>query len=127
MQMRTGLRRAVPAMVAIMAMAAPAAAAISTGTFVVRARALQEEGVAALLSPDFSELRSEAQAATAALKADRDARKAAGKPPIACVPEGQSIGITEMLDGLDALSPADKKLPLKDGYARVLAKRFPCR
>ena len=33
----------------------------------------------------------------------------------------------EMLGGLDALSPAEKKLPLKDGYARVLAKTYPCR
>jgi hypothetical protein len=32
----------------------------------------------------------------------------------------------EMLSGLEALPAADKKLPLKDGYARVIAKRFPC-
>jgi len=31
-----------------------------------------------------------------------------------------------MLGGLDALSPAEKKLPLKEGYARVLAKTYPC-
>ena len=108
-------------------LAAPVSAAMTTGTFVARARALQAQGMGAVLSPDFQTLRTEAQSATQQLKADRAARQAAGKKPIACVPEGQSIGILEMLDGLDALSPAEKRLPLKDGYAHVLAKRFPCR
>jgi hypothetical protein len=43
------------------------------------------------------------------------------------VPEGESIGIEEMLDGLGALPAAYHKRPLKDGYARVIAQRFPCR
>jgi hypothetical protein len=106
--------------------ATPAGAAMTTGTFVTRARALQAQGMAAVLNPDFQTLRSEANEATQQLKADRAARQAAGKKPVACVPEGQSIGIIEMLDGLDALSPAEKRLPLKDGYAHVLARRFPC-
>ena len=114
------------ALAAVLA-AAPVSAAMTTGAFITRARALQAQGMGAVLSPDFQTLRTEAQSATQQLKADRAARQAAGKKPIACVPEGQSIGILEMLDGLDALSPAEKRLPLKDGYAHVLAKRFPCR
>ena len=55
------------------------------------------------------------------------ARVAAHKPRIACVPEGESIGIEEMLDGLAALPAADQRRPLKDGYAKVLARKFPCR
>jgi hypothetical protein len=112
---------------AVLAMAAPASAEMTVGTFVARAGALRANPLAALASPDLPVLKNEAQAATRALKADRDARKAAGKPPIACPPEGQSIGILEMLDGLAALPPADRKLPLKHGYAKVIAKRFPCR
>ena len=115
------------AVAALVGIAVPALGAMTTGQFVTRARALQAQGVAALLTPEFQTLRGEAQTATAQLKADRDARKAAGKPPIACIPDGQSSGITDMLDGLDALPAADKKLSLKDGYARVLAQRFPCR
>lgn len=107
--------------------AAPASAAMTVGAFVAKASALRANPLTALTSSDFPLLKSEAQAATASLKADRTARRAAGKPPIACPPEGQSIGITEMIDGLAALSPGDKALPLKDGYAKVLAKRFPCR
>jgi len=117
---------AAPALVALLLAAVPASAAMTVGTFVTRASALKAQGPMALMSPDFPILRDEAKAATAQLKAEREARKARGLKPIACVPEGQSIGILEMLDGLAALPPAQQKLPLKDGYARVLAKRFPC-
>ena len=110
----------------VLGMAAPASAKITVGTFVSKASALRANPLTAFASPDFSLLRTEAQAATAELKADRDARRATGKPPIACPPAGQSIGITDMLDGLAALPKADQRLPLKDGYAKVIAKRFPC-
>jgi hypothetical protein len=113
-------------LVALGAFAAPASAAMTVGTFVAKAQALRANPLAAIASPDLGLLRAEAQAATAQLKAERDARKAAGKPPIACPPPGQSIGILEMVDGLAALPPADRRLPLKDGYAKVFAKRFPC-
>lgn len=107
--------------------AAPAAAAMTTGTFVAKANALRANPLTALVSPDYAVLRDEARAATAQLKAEAATRQAAGKPPIACVPDGQRIGITDMLDGLAALPPAQQKRPLKDGYAAVLARRFPCR
>ena len=110
-----------------LAAAAPVSAKMTVGTFVTRANALRANPLTAFSSPDFAVLRTEAQSATAQLKADRDTRRAAGKPPIACVPEGQSIGITDMLDGLAALPAADQRLPLKDGYAKVIAKRYPCR
>ncbi len=119
-------RKLFVAITAATLIAVPATAAMNVATFLTRADALKAQGVGAVLSPDFTVLRGEAQTATAQLKAERDARKAAGKPPIACIPDGQSIGIMAMLDGLAALSPAEKKLPLKDGYARVLAKQFPC-
>lgn len=106
--------------------AAPAGAAMTVGTFVAKANALRANPLTAFTSPDFSLLRTEAQAATAQLKAEREARKAAGKPPIACVPQGQSIGITEMVDGLAALPARDQALPLKEGYAKVIARHFPC-
>lgn len=117
------------AFVGLMALAvtAPASAKITVGSFVTKASALRANPLTAFTSPDFSLLRTEAQAATAELKADRDARRTTGKPPIACVPQGQSIGITDMLDGLAALPAADKELPLKDGYAKVIARKFPCR
>ena len=100
---------------------------MTVGTFVAKANALRADPLTAFTSPDFATLRTEAQTATAQLKAEREARKAAGKPPIACIPEGESIGITDMIDGLAQLPARDQSLPLKEGYARVLAQRFPCR
>ena len=112
---------------AAVSIATPAMAAMSVATFLARAEPLRVNPLMALTSPDYPVLKAEAAAATHELRAEGDARRAAGKKPIACLPEGQSIGIMEMLGGLDALSPADKKLPLKDGYAKVLAKTYPCR
>lgn len=112
---------------AAMATASPAAAAMTVGTFVARANALRDQGFAAMLSPDFQVLKEEARQAKRQLKADSAARVAAGKRPIACVPDGESIGIEDMLDELARLPAADQRRPLKDGYARVLGRRFPCR
>ena len=115
------------AALAVTVAAVPANAAMTVQTFLARANALRDQGPMALMSPDLSVLKAEAKTATTQLKAERAARAAAGKPPIACVPEGEKVGIMEMLDGLSQLPAADQKRPLKDGYARVLAKRFPCR
>lgn len=108
------------------AAATPAAAAMSVGTFLDRAAPLRANPFTALTNPDYQVLKAEADAATRQLRAEGTARVAAGKKPIACMPEGETIGILQMLSGLDALSPAEKALPLKDGYARVLARAYPC-
>ncbi|KQM91337.1 hypothetical protein ASE77_13725 [Sphingomonas sp. Leaf226] len=100
---------------------------MTVGTFLARANALRDQGPMALMSPDFPALKAEAKAATTQLKAEGAARAAAGKPPIACVPEGESVGIMDMLDGLSDLPASYQKRPLKDGYARVLANLYPCR
>ncbi|WP_244655021.1 hypothetical protein [Sphingomonas sp. CFBP 13733] len=121
------LPKAVIAAMLVGGMAIPASAAMTVGTFLARANALRDQGPMALMSPDFPALKAEAKAATTQLKAERAARAAAGKPPIACVPEGESVGIMDMLDGLSDLPASYQKRPLKDGYARVLANLYPCR
>ena len=121
------LRHALAAITIFAAVATPASAAMTVGAFLARAEPLRANPLMALMSPDYPVLKAEADAATRALRADAAQRKAAGKKPIACMPEGEKLGITDMLDGLDALSPKEKSLPLKDGYARVLARTFPCR
>ena len=107
--------------------AAPAVAAMTVHQFVTRANDLREQGIAAVISPDFAVLKEEARQAKVELQAENARRLAARKAPIACVPEGETIGIEEMLDGLAALPAAYHPRPLKDGYARVIAQRFPCR
>ena len=121
------LPKAVIAAMLVGGMAIPASAAMTVGAFLARANALRDQGPMALMSPDFPALKAEAKAATTQLKAERAARAAAGKPPIACVPEGESVGIMDMLDGLSDLPASYQKRPLKDGYARVLANLYPCR
>ncbi len=113
--------------VATLVVAAPANAAMTVHQFLTRANDLRAQGFAAMLSPDFAVLKEEARQARSQLKAENARRVAARKPPIACVPDGESIGIEEMLDGLQALPAGYHKRPLKDGYARVIAQRFPCR
>lgn len=120
------LRFAPAALAAALLAAAPAAAAMTTGTFVQRANALRSLGFGALLAPDFQVLKEEARQARAALKAESAARVRAGKKPIACIPEGETIGIEEMVDALGRLPAAVQRQPLKVGYARVLSQRFPC-
>jgi len=105
---------------------APASAAMTVGSFLARAAPLRANPFTALTNPDYQVLKAEADAATRQLRAEGAARSAAGKPPIACMPEGEKIGILQMLGGLDALSAAEKRLPLKEGYARVLARTYPC-
>jgi hypothetical protein len=119
--------KAVVAALLMVGVAMPASAAMTVGTFLARANALRDQGPMALMSPELPALKAEAKAATNQLKAERAARAAAGKPPIACVPEGQSVGIMDMLDGLNELPASYRKRPLKDGYARVLVNLYPCR
>jgi hypothetical protein len=104
--------RSVIASLVLVGIAVPADAAMTVQTFLARANALRDQGPMALMSADLPVLKAEAKAATTQLRAERAARAAAG--------------IMDMLDGLEALPAADKRRPLKDGYARVLAKRFPC-
>jgi hypothetical protein len=119
-------RKVLIAVAMTFALAAPASAAMSVGTFLSRAAPLRANPFTALTNPDYQVLKAEADAATRQLRAEAAARRSAGKTPIACMPEGEKIGILQMLGGLDALSPADKKLPLKQGYAKVLARTYPC-
>lgn len=117
----------IAAVVGTALLAAPAGAAMTVGTFVQRANALRDLGFAAMLAPDFQVLKEEARVARQELKAENAKRLAARRPGIACVPDGQSVGIEEMIDSLAALPAADQRRPLKDGYARVLGAKFPCR
>ena len=83
--------------------AVPATAqTMNVGTFLARAAPLRANPLMALMSPDYAVLKGEADTATRQLRADAAARKVAGKPPIACIPDGETIGLTDMLGGLDA-------------------------
>lgn len=120
------LRKSLIVLAVSIAAAAPATAAMTVGTFLAKAAPLRANPFTALTNPDYALLKAEADAAIRQLRAEGAARQAAGKKPIACMPDGEKIGVLQMLSGLDALPSAEKALPLKDGYARVLAKTYPC-
>lgn len=95
-------------------------------TFLAKVAKLKSLGPLALASRDLGEVKQEAKAAGLALKQDADARKAAGKPPLACPPTGTKMGGNEFLTALQSIPEAGRDIPLKQGFALVLAKRYPC-
>jgi hypothetical protein len=95
-------------------------------TFLAKVTKLKSLGPLALASGDLREVKDEARAAGMALKQDADARKAAGKPPLACPPKDTKMGGGEFLTALQSIPEAGRDIPLKQGFALVLAKRYPC-
>lgn len=112
---------------AILLAAVPANAAMTVGAFLDRANPIRDGGIMGMLSPDMPMLRREALDALAQMRAERDARRAAGKPPLFCKPADEpDMGVEEMVDGLNALPPRQQGLSLKDGIVRVMVRRYPC-
>ncbi len=109
--------------------AAPTVAGPTVAAFLQRANPIRDQGVLGMLSPDVPQLRAEAKAAVAQMKADRAARVRAGKPPLYCKPAGEpDPSVEEVVDALNDLSPRQQRtMPLNDGIARVMAQMFPCR
>lgn len=114
----------VPAMLLV---ASPALADMTVRGFLDRAEPIRDAGVMGMLSPDMPMLRSEAKGALAQMRAERDARKAAGKRPLYCKPADEpDMSVDEMIDGLEQLSPSVQRQSLKDGIVRVMQRRYPC-
>ncbi len=116
---------------AVMLAAVPAEAqspSISVATFLSKVTALKAKGAMALFSSDVGLLKRESALAVQSLQADKAARKAAGKAPLYCPPEGQKkMAANEMIAGLNAIPAAQRGINLKDGFLRVLATKYPCR
>jgi hypothetical protein len=113
---------------ATVALIVPAAAqAMTVDQFLAKADALKARGMMAMLSPDVGVLKSEMAEALQAWQARKAARKAAGKPPLACAPEGTTMSRDEMLGALAALPPAQRAGSVRDGVARMFMAGYPCR
>ena len=109
--------------------AGPALAGPTVAQFLHRANPIRDAGVLGMLSPEVPQLRAEAREAVAQMKAERQARARAGKPPLYCKPADEADpSVEEMVDALNDLPPRQQRtLPLKDGIVRVMAQMFPCR
>lgn len=106
--------------------ATPPAGTMTVRTFLAKVAKLKGLGPLALASGDLSEVKEEARRAGMALKQEADARQAAGKPPLACPPKGTKMGGGEFLTALQSIPEAGRDIPVKQGFALVLAKRYPC-
>lgn len=105
------------------------AQSMTIGTFLTKVEALKAKGLLAALSPDVKLIKSEMKFAATQMKAEADARKAAGKPPIACPPtdkNAKKMGGDEFLGALKAIPPEKRGMSVKDGLSYVLVKKYPC-
>lgn len=124
---RTGLALVLVGLVATSVQAeTPPAAPMSVRTFLAKVAKLKGLGPLALASSDLAQVKDAARAAGLSLKQDSDAREAAGKPPLACPPKGTKMGGSEFLAALESIPAAERDMPLKQGFARVLVGRYPC-
>lgn len=121
------MKRIVLGLALALLIASPGQATMTVGEFLVKANALKAKGMMALFSSDLRLLKRESADATAALRAEKQARTVAGRPQPYCVPSGTKMGANQMITDLNAIPPAERGMTLKDGFARVLSKRYPCR
>jgi len=122
--MMLGAALAVP-----LAAAAQVHAPMSVQTFLTKVEALKAKGMMAMFSPDVKLIKAEVATASAQLQAEKKARAAAGKPPVACPPEvnGKTkMGSEEFIGALKAIPPAQRGMSLKDGLSRVIVTKYPC-
>lgn len=102
---------------------------MSIGTFLTKVEALKSKGMLAVLSPDVKLIKSEMKVAATQMKAEADARKAAGKPPLACPPtdkNAKKMAGDEFLSALKAIPPEKRGMSVKDGLSYVLVTKYPC-
>ncbi len=110
----------------VAALAPSLALAMTTGEFVAKADKLKAQGMMAMMSSDVGLLQKEIKAAGLAWRADVDAAKAKGDKRLGCPPaKGQvKMNSAELITAFRAM-PAGT--PVKAGFYRHMAQRFPCR
>ena len=113
---------------AVVILAAPGPAwAMDVATWLDKAERLKAKGVAALLSSDFKLLEKEIKMSGAALKAERDGAKLAGRRPAYCPPKGASLNSDEVIAMMRMTPEGERgRTSVKDALRAGLARRHPC-
>lgn len=108
--------------------AATGAQAMKVDAFLQKADALEKKGMMALFSSDYKLLKSEIQADAGALRRERMAAKAAGRPQAYCPTEGKSgLNPNEIVAAFRTIPPAQRaRVEVKDALRALLARKFPC-
>ena len=124
--MRPRLRHAIAAFALILALPG-AANAMDVATWLAKADALKAKGAGALLSKDYKLLQAEIRSNGAALRAERDAAKAAGQRPAYCAPGQVSLNSDEVMVMMRAIPEAQRaRTQVKDALRAGLARKYPC-
>lgn len=119
---------AMPFTAALTLFAAPAAAqTMNAEMFYQRAQALENKGMAAMLSPDLRPLMREMEGAGKVVRARRAAAEAKGQK-LYCPPDKAKFGPREIVAALGAIPQAERqRMTITDAWQRVLVMRYPCR
>ncbi|HEY0412723.1 MAG TPA: hypothetical protein VGD66_06260 [Allosphingosinicella sp.] len=106
-----------------------AAQAMNVAVFLQKADSLEKKGMMALFSSDYKLLKGEVQAGSEALRAERLATKAAGRPTAYCPPNDHgSLTSDELLIALRTIpEPKRPHVEVKDALRALLARKYPCR
>ena len=114
----------------LLAIAAPTAAApgdMTLATFLAKAAALKKRGALALLSSDFSLLKSEVEASNAAYIASLQADRAATRAPHSCPPQRAGMSSDELLAHFESYPAAQRaRITVRQGFFDLMRQRFPC-
>lgn len=112
----------------LVASTAASAQSMNADVFLTKANGLMAKGPLALLSSDYRLLKREGEAAGAALKVERKALIAAGKPTAYCPPAKGSLSSDELIGGLKAIPVVERRsMDMKAAMRAVLARKYPCR
>jgi hypothetical protein len=101
---------------------------MTVATFLAKAEALKKKGAMAVFSSDIGKLKAEVEGSGKQLRAERlAAQKSGGKPAFCPPPAGKgSVNSNELLAHFNAIPPAQRGMSVKDGFAGLLRKKFPC-
>jgi len=105
------------------------AQAMKVDQFLAKADALQQKGMMAFFSSDYKLLKAEVEAGAAALRQERLAAKAAGRPQAYC-PGDAAPGLRsdEILKAFRTIPAAQRpRVEVKDALRALLARKYPCR
>ena len=102
--------------------------AMDVATFLAKADPLKKKGMMAIFSSDYKLLAGEVQTHSKALREERLAAKAAGRPQAYCPPEKSGLKVDELMAGLHAIPAAQQpRTSMKDALKALLVRKYPCR
>lgn len=122
------VRRPIMIMLGVLPLLAAPASAMTVAEYLAKARALRASGAAAMFSSDLGVLRAESEKVGRELREQRLRDRKAGRSPAYCPPgDTSTLTPTELVSGLAAIPAPQRNISVRDGFARVLARRYPCR